>query len=504
MARDGIRVTLTLSGGASLGAFQAGNAAGLLVAFFHLREEEGIDVRVDALGGASAGALVSLMTAHSLLSGADPVKLLSEAWVERVGIETLFKGGSRGPLTFGKVRRTAPELLAAGGDGGPRQDQPLIVNVSLTGLQGLSYELEGVRDEPVIASSYDDWGEFELRPGGGIEQLVEPSGSSPLDFVLASASHPGAFAPRVLDRSGDEDGYRRQGVDSFPESGNLWYTDGGLIQSKPLGRVLSSARRISDADADVHRLDLMIDPRSEDPSAATEWSDPDHAADWASGLSRALAILPAQALYDDLRAVERDNRRIRWADELVEALLPHLDEQAAAEELRALTERIADEREKARGAAGDPRKGPDTDEDAAGLLRRAVSDIGGVTGKNVVSVDVLSPLILAEETGEDVPSLLAGELLGDFGGFLAQDLRRSDFALGYETTVAWAKQGLEPCGVEADAAERTVAAIRDRAPYDWEEVREGGTGHRDLPWRARLNLARLFGRAARSVIRGSR
>ena len=503
MARDGIRVTLTLSGGASLGAFQAGNAAALLVAFFHLREEEGIDVRVDALGGASAGALVSLMTAHSLLSGADPVKLLSEAWVERVGIETLFQGGGRGPLTFGKVRRTAPDLLAAGGDGGPHQDQPLILNISLTGLQGLTYELEGVRDEPVIASSYDDWGEFELQPGGGIEQLVEPSGSSPLDFVLASASHPGAFAPRVLDRSGDEDGYRSQGVHSFPESGHLWYTDGGLIQSKPLGRVLSAARRIDDADADVHRLDLMIDPRSEEPSAAKEWSDPDLDADWASGLSRALAILPAQALYDDLRAVERDNRRIRWAEELVEALLPHLDEKAA-EKLRPLAERIAAERQKARGAEGDPRDEPDDDADTAELLKRVLGDIGGLTGKNVVSVDVLSPLILAEETGEDVPSLLAGELLGDFGGFLAQDLRRSDFALGYETTIAWAKQGLEPCGVDADAAERTVEALKERCPYEWEDVRQGRTGHRDLPWRARLNLARLFARAGRSVIRGSR
>ena len=502
MARDGIRVTLTLSGGASLGAFQAGNAAALLVAFFHLREEEDLDVRVDALGGASAGALVSLMTAHSLLSGADPVKLLSEAWVERVGIETLFQGGSRGPLTFGKVRRTAPELLSAGGEGGPQQETPLILNISLTGLQGLTYELQGVRDKPVIASSYDDWGEFQLEPGGGIDQLVEPSGSSPLDFVLASASHPGAFAPRVLDRSGDEDGYRRQGVDSFPESGNLWYTDGGLIQSKPLGRVLSAARRLDDSDADVHRLDLMIDPRSEDPSAASEWSDPDHEADWASGLSRALAILPSQALYDDLRAVERDNSRIRWTEELVETLLPHVDE-GVTDELRALAERIAEERREARGAEGDTRGEPDADASVEELLKRIVGDIGSVTGKNTVSVDVLSPLILAEETDEDVPSLLAGELLGDFGGFLAQDLRRSDFALGYETTIAWAKEGLEPCGVDADAAKRTVEAISERCPYRWEDVRQGRTGHRDLPWRARLNFARLLGRAARSVVRRS-
>ena len=97
MARDGIRVTLTLSGGASLGAFQAGNAAGLLVAFFHLREEEGIDVRVDALGGASAGALVSLMTAHSLLSGADPVKLLRRPGSNASGSRRFSRAAAAAP-----------------------------------------------------------------------------------------------------------------------------------------------------------------------------------------------------------------------------------------------------------------------------------------------------------------------------------------------------------------------------------------------------------------------
>ena len=58
--------------------------------------------------------------------------------------------------------------------------------------------------------------------------------------------------------------------------------------------------------------------------------------------------------------------------------------------------------------------------------------------------------------------------------------------------------------MEADAAERTVEALKERSPYEWEDVRQGRTGHRDLPWRARLNLARLFARAGRSVIRGSR
>ena len=504
MARDGIRVTLTLSGGASLGAFQAGTAAALLVAFFHLREEEDLDVLVDALGGASASALVSLMTAHSLLSGADPVKLLSEAWVERVGIETLFQGGSRGPLTFGKVRRTAPELLEAGGDGGPHQDQGLILNISLTGLQGLTYELEGVRDDPVVASSYDDWGEFELQPDGGIEQLVEPSGCSPLDFVLASASHPGAFAPRVLDRSGDRDGYREQGVHSFPESGHLWYTDGGLIQSKPLGRVLSAARRISDADADVHRLDLMIDPRSEEPSAAR------------SGRSRPGGGLgerpqprarnpPGAGSYDDLRDVERDNSRIRWADDLVEALLPHLDDEGAREESGPWRSGSPPSARRRAASEGDPRDDPGEDAETADLLRRVIGDIGGLTGKNVV----FGRCPLAADPGRrkqgktsppcspascSATSAVSSHRTCDAATSPSVTRRRSP-----GRSRAWSPAAWRPTPLE-----RTVEALKERSPYEWEDVRGDGRATATSPG-GRGSISRASSPVhGRSVIRGSR
>ena len=68
------------------------------------------------------------------------------------------------------------------------------------------------------------------------------AGSSPLDFVLASAASPGGFAPQLLDRSADADGYRGRGIENFPESGTLWYTDGGLLGSQPLGRVIAAGR----------------------------------------------------------------------------------------------------------------------------------------------------------------------------------------------------------------------------------------------------------------------
>ena len=146
-----LRVCLTLSGGASLGAYQAGASAALLAARECIRDEYGVDVRVDAIGGASAGSIVALMVAHSLLEGVDGCGLLHEAWVERVGVDTLLEGGARGPLSLERVRRELPELLEHGGRG-PAQRHALILHVALTGLRGLTYDIHGLRrDEPVTA-----------------------------------------------------------------------------------------------------------------------------------------------------------------------------------------------------------------------------------------------------------------------------------------------------------------------------------------------------------------
>ena len=97
--------------------------------------------------------------------------------------------------------------------------------------------------------------------------------------------------------------------------------------------------------------------------------------------------------------------------------------------------------------------------------------------------------------------LLAGEMLGDFGGFLQADLRRSDFALGYASVLIWAPEGLAACGVSQAAVDAAVEAANDSSPEDWEKVRRGEAGGRDLPWRARLRLAHFLLRGVRSLLR---
>jgi predicted acylesterase/phospholipase RssA len=496
----GLRVTLTLSGGASLGAYQAGATAALLVALEHLRDERGLDVRVDAVGGASAGAIVGLIAAYSLLEGVSGCDVLHEAWVERVSIDTLLRRGSRGPLSLEGVRAELPDLLRSGKRACP-QEHPLALHVALTGLRGLTYELEGLRrDEPVSAVTFADWKDFVLEPHGGATQYFEPRLRSPLDAVLASASHPGAFAPRVLDRREDREGYEGQGVANLPRSGWLWYTDGGLVQSEPVGRTLSAAHRV-EGPADAYRLNLMIDPRSEEPTDAEKWSNSDYDATWAGGLSRALAVLPEQALYEDLRKLQRDNRRLEWLGDLERALDGHLDERAA-DGLRRLIEVMDRERDELRAGSA-WHTVPGRDASAAELLRGAIERISGLVRKDAVAVDVISPLLLADRDDvESVSDLLAGELIGDFGGFLQTDLRRSDFALGYESVLAWAPDGLSACDLPPGAVDAAVAAALESKAEDWENVRRGEVSGRDLPWRARLRLAHFLFRGVRALLRG--
>ena len=70
-----LRLSLTLSGGASLGAYEAGAAAALALAVRHLDQGDDQEASIDAIGGASAGALVALFTAYALLEGLDPEEL---------------------------------------------------------------------------------------------------------------------------------------------------------------------------------------------------------------------------------------------------------------------------------------------------------------------------------------------------------------------------------------------------------------------------------------------
>jgi predicted acylesterase/phospholipase RssA len=498
-----LSLTLTLSGGASLGAYEAGATAAVLEATNALREH-GEDVAVDAFGGASAGALVAMFAAHAQTNRIDPVWLLKEAWVERVSLGLLKGRGLRSPLGFETLRDRIDELLDPRDDAGrpahrrsgSADDHAVGLHVALTGLRGLHYQVDGLGElNPVQAATYADWGGFTLGPEGGTSAIREPAGRSILDFVLASASNPSAFAPRALDRSDDIDGYQHNGIQDFPSSGHLWYTDGGTLQVEPIGRVLTAARKARESagrsDPERH-LTLLVDPRSETPSRSDAWAREDSRPSWVAGIARTLAIIPAQILYDDLRRVEKMNSRQIWAERLVATLSPHLDDGAGGD-LAELAEQITAEQNEMRASPpDDARPGPPSEASTTELVQYVLAQLASLDRKYKTEVDVISPLLLAEEDEAHVSGLLAGEILGDFGGFLDRSLRESDFLLGCDCTLRWLPDNLRRLGLSDEAADHAVRAVESRVPDRWHHRNRGKAALEDLPWRARVGLARLI------------
>jgi hypothetical protein len=227
--------------------------------------------------------------------------------------------------------------------------------------------------------------------------------------------------------------------------------------------IAAACEREDDDETDVTHLNLVIDARSEEPDVADGWGDPDSDQGWVEALARALSIFPAQALYEDMRRVERDNDRLDRVGEIVDSFAGSLSDEETAR------------------------------------LREQIEEVAGVGGKRHVELDLISPLVLAHETGDNVADLLAGEHLGDFSGFLEEDLRRSDFALGYECALVWARDALPTFDLDEGVVEKSIAAIEDCRRYDWEEVRRGETETGDISLRGRLGLAKMAARALRAL-----
>ena len=506
---DQLRISVVLSGGASLGAYQAGALAAVLVGVQHLQGKGHDTVVVDGIGGASAGALVALLGAYALLEGLDPAEFLHEAWVERVSLDLLRRRRGQGLLSFDRLREDITQFLDPSAETGRSPDRaqrtPTGLHVALTGLQGLTYPITSLRGGETFTSvTYNDWGRFVLEPLRGPAQLLEPEGIAPLDFVLASASHPGAFRPALLDRRADADVYRRLGIDDFPETGYMWYADGGIAQSEPIGRVLAAAReadsRMDHDGGPYRRAVVLIDPRSEDPSGASAWTDPKQTPKWLYGLSRALEIVPTQVIYDDALRVEKANTRQEWAEALLEALTPHLGE-TEEEALRGFLERV--EKDRGESPKDKARKGPsgrDLEQlTAPDLLRIALRDVTGLAGKEIVDLNIITPLLLAKGAGDEVPKLLAGEFFGDFGGFLDRDIRLSDFLLGYASAEAWLRDGLDDTGFDKDSLDALAKEVARRSPGDWREANKGSVRASELPLPGRVEMARLLLDALRAL-----
>src|SRR4051794_14577508 len=151
-----LRLSLTISGAVSLGAYEGGALAALIHACRPLVGDGNAAVRIDAIGGASAGSITALLAARCLLEGSDPVEVMRAAWVEDAGIGTLRAHDANAPLSIDALRDMAVGLLSSSAaPAGPRQTFPVRLAFVLACLRGLDYELAALRaTQPGRGSTY--------------------------------------------------------------------------------------------------------------------------------------------------------------------------------------------------------------------------------------------------------------------------------------------------------------------------------------------------------------
>lgn len=523
-----LRVAMTLPSAASLGTYQAGAVAALIVAVQHLNTRAAETGRaqpvvVDAVAGASAGAVVGLLATRCLAAGIDPVHAMRGAWVQEATWRHLRRGARASPLSLRHVERSARGLLdprdrrgrpAHRAADAAHQRDPVVLHLDVGCLQGLTFSITG-RSPAVDALTHVDSSEFVFRSGDAAESWTGPPGGSALDMAMAAMSHPAVLAPRLLDRSRDADRYRERGITNVPESGRLWFADGGALVRSPLGGTLSAARRataLADPDGEVGsssatssatRVHLLVHPHTAAPDDDPTWTDPDRRPRWTATLSRVVASLDPESLYADQRRIEDVNTRVRWARELTAALAPLLPPEARP----ALTGLLSRMREDEGRQAADASQ----DSDLPALLERAVQTACGVSGRDIVATEVISPLRLVDParsgTGSGagpqaaVPDVLAGEFLGRFGGLLDRRARQSDFVSGWLSARSWLAEALARHGVPQAEVDGALAALDARDVDYGPRGRRGRTQLSDLPLRQRVRLAGTVVHAARMAVR---
>jgi predicted acylesterase/phospholipase RssA len=504
-----LRLALTITGAVSLGAYEGGALAALLVGLQALRREgKAAPIVIDVIAGASAGSITGLLAAWTLLEGGDPIKVMQQAWVEGDALETLRARDASAPFSLRAMKSLGESLFTpVAAPIGPVQQNDVYLDMALAALRGFAYRIASLEaSTPIEASSYLDWKRFTFQPKGGAESYTKPAEQSPLDFALASGANAFGFPPVVMSRGLDKATYEKNGVMNFPASNELWYTDGGTVDNEPIGRAIEMANE-RDSNGRGERLHLLIHPHPSAPPGGGAWADRSNPPTWAHTLARAFHMETTQSMYDDLKRMQKTNSRLIWRDRLVTTLSDGIRSitdpsavEAIRDSMRALLASFLTDENALRSQQGRVETGVAVADDVSieDLIRAVVDRVGGLVDRRSVAVEVISPLLLLQP-GETVEDVLAGEFLLHFGGFFSRDLRMSDFVLGYRSMLKWMEDGWTANGVSEADSLSIHQAVTLGVGSDWDRYHEGQSNIRSLGWRAELDAARLAAHIGRVV-----
>lgn len=272
---DTTRVAISISGAASLGAFEGGALAEIVRQLeLHNRRHPDRPFVIDAVAGTSAGALSTVILARELYAPTWDVtrsdypdsSLYYRAWVQDIDLTLLlpldWKHLEKEPFALRPDvirdiarRRVGTEVPGMGG-GPPLGIAPdtLVFGVTLANVEGLQYNVH-FGDRPIPVRFYAESRSFVLSDEGRRLTFLQDPGTTAswwddvIASAIASAAVPFAFPPVRLDRRDAE-------YEFIPEnlSGEGYqYVDGGFFNNDPIDIVQQYVHRMDRAGGRYHR-----------------------------------------------------------------------------------------------------------------------------------------------------------------------------------------------------------------------------------------------------------
>lgn len=453
------KIALVLGGGVSLGAYTGGAVSEILRALTaNNLQSGGSQARIHVIAGTSAGALNAALAARCLAVNQELLPWIHSAWVDAADAAHLLNP-NRSDRSAWLDTSALDELTRALITADPATDDsyssaagdPLRVGVTLANLRGVRYDIPygflNVPNRSFGTRLHDDSLVVELTRNA---QAGAPIWETLRQAALASSAFPFAFPIRSLTRTAAD--YPGATLPGANDDVTMWYADGGLFDTAPLGL----AKRMVERDADFRSDDwryILVEPtlRSSPQNGTTSIADAPRATlDLAADLTR--AVLGQGAAQDWVRA-NRVNARLEVLSALVERL-PELNDRLHDPEEVGLGRRIGElaERVSEMQVALDPDQAAgadsadayldeqlnriESDDRYSGALAEADSRPGrsrlaklifllesasGVCGKDILKLYLVAPATSGE---------LSGDFLGNFGGFLNREWRANDFRAG--------------------------------------------------------------------------
>ncbi len=468
------RVAVTIKGGVSLGAYEAGVLTQTLrLIDFNNRQPGATFWYIDALAGASAGSVTAALVAIALVNG--KIDNLGEVWVNALSLDGLRPisnqfGSDYNLLDAARLDQLADRYVVmpqsasrhpALRPGSARVDLRFCVSrldPKTTGVQ----TLDGTQ---LMVQEYADSATFTIQIGANDSISVSSSGVasrgySSLDaavsgqaaiaaFVqaaMASGTFPFAFAPRDL-----------RFWDAVNHWGDDYCIDGGLFDNDPVGNSISLAHQIdwySDVTAgfnDADRRFLIVHTEPFKPAQPMTPSNPDLLGlfDPLTFAKRVGGEFLSESQTSGVRGIVEVNSRFQQRDSFLKMLATQLRFGANLAIGDDLVGQLADWRGIKPEQVEELQKWlipdlKDTNPEVYAIVEQLPNDQIRERFTNValafdLMLDVadkvaLTPILVVPDNP------LAGNPLYGFAGFLVPALRQRDFQQGmYDAWQRWSK-----------------------------------------------------------------